>query len=567
MTMTLPPPVTDRPRSHAAGRTVADQSRDAVLLVLAAALAVAAALPFSLLSLAQDYSFGAVLGELALVPICALVLAVVAAYRHPWVLHLRGGTADYAVAAAMFVPAVALLAWGPVAAGNHYYALRPDLLAVPLVATAVVCLVFGVRGLVAFVVPLAVTTLVWPLPLRAVMEPLSAGVTTATSTAVEALLSVVPLATVVPGPGDLRLTVDAPGGAFDVLVASACSGITGIVGMLIIGLCAQYVLHGTPRARITWLAAAVALAWALNLVRILGLLAVGTSLGEGVAMGVVHPVAGLLLLNAAMAFHVASAGRFGLTFALRRALPYDTPLTAPSPADVRRSRGQLTRRVSVLVTGVLALAALGTVVPGTAAAYSGSLPAVRPFADNPSLGPGFVLSEGAEKEWARRYFGRDSSWMRYRAQAADDTGYTVWVDSVYTPDWSGLRAHPIVECYSFHGFELVRVARPTLSSGLLADEIVYRRADGATWHVLSWEWAVRTGDQIAHERVTLLASSARDDLDPGAPGETTDGGWRGALASKLASGGADPNPGLAAALRGNAQEIIEGHRFEADKAA
>ena len=29
--------------------------------------------------------------------------------------------------------------------------------------------------------------------------------------------------TVVPGEGDLRLTVDAPGGAFDVMVASACS--------------------------------------------------------------------------------------------------------------------------------------------------------------------------------------------------------------------------------------------------------------------------------------------------------------------------------------------------------
>ena len=310
------------------------------------------------------------------------------------------------------------------------------------------------------------------------------------------------------------------------------------------------------------------MAWVVNLVRIGVLLAVGTTLGEGVAMDVVHPVAGLLLLNALMAVHVLGAGRFGLVFALRRPVPYDTPLTASVPAELRRDRAQVTRRATALLTGVLVLASLGTVVPGTAAAYAGSLPAVRPFADNPSLGTDFVLSDGVEKTWAERYFGSNSSWMRYSASPlAGPGGYSVWVDSVLTPDWSGLRAHPIVECYSFHDFELVRVARPTLTSGLLADEIVYRRADGATWHVLSWEWAVRTGDDIAHERVTLLASSLDGDLDPGPSGRSGEGGWRGALATRLAGGGEDPNPGLAAALRSNAAEIVRGHRIDADTAA
>jgi exosortase/archaeosortase family protein len=319
--------------------------------------------------------------------------------------------------------------------------------------------------------------------------------------------------------------VPSAAGAFDVVVASACSGIAGILGMLLVGLCAQYVLHGSRRARLAWLGAAVALAWVFNLVRILVLLAVGTTLGEGVAMDVVHPVAGLLLLNSAMAVHVLLAGRFGLVLGLRRPVPYDTPLTASVPAELRRDRGQVARRATALLSGVLVLAALGTVVPGTAAAYAGSLPAVRPFADNPSLGSQFRVSDGVEKKWAERYFGEDSSWMRYEAEPLSAAGgYTVWVDSVFTRDWSGLRAHPIVECYAFHDFELVRVARPRLTSGLLADEIVYRREDGATWHVLSWEWAVRTGDDIAHERVTLLASSLDDGLDPGAGGETGEGG-------------------------------------------
>ena len=62
---------------------------------------------------------------------------------------------------------------GPLAAGNHYAVLRPDLLALPLVAVAAVSLLFGVRALVAFVVPLAVLALSWPLPVRAALEPVA----------------------------------------------------------------------------------------------------------------------------------------------------------------------------------------------------------------------------------------------------------------------------------------------------------------------------------------------------------------------------------------------------------
>ena len=54
------------------------------------------------------------------------------------------------------------------------------------------------------------------------------------------------------------------------------------------------------------------------------------------------------------------------------------------------------------------------------------------------------------------------------------------------------RAHPLLDCYRFHGFSLSRVSRSVLAAGVLADEVVYRRPDGATWHVLSWQWPVRS---------------------------------------------------------------------------
>ncbi len=538
--------------------TATDRNR-AVGRALIGAAALAAALPFSLMSLARDYEHGAVLGELALVPPCALALALLAAHRHPWVLHLRAGRADYAIAALAFVAAVALLALGPVAAGNYYAALRVDLLALPLAGVAAVCLLFGVRAMVAFAVPLMVAVLAWPLPMRAILEPAAAAVTAATAAVVRAVLGVLPVASVVPGPGDLRLTVEHADGAFDVVVASACSGVSGVLGMLLVGLCAQYVLHGRTRARVAWLGTAVLLAWLLNLVRIVLLLATGRTLGQAVAMDVLHPVAGLVLLNAAMVGLVLLAGRFGLRFSLQRPVPSDTPLTAPAPEDERCARGPRLRRVGALVSGVLALAAVGSAVPVTVGAYRGGEAAAASFTAMPDAGRDFEMSAPEEITWARPYFGGDSSWTRHRAAPVAGYGHSLWIDAVLTPDWSALRAHPVLDCYSFHGYELLSVSRPTLASGLLADQVVYRRQDGATWHVLSWEWPVRRGEGLVHERVTLLASSDRTEAPAGRT--TVSGGVSGALARWLARKGTgkDPNPGLAAALRHDAAAIIDAH--------
>ena len=554
------PTVGAAPSRH---RSVPTGQRRALAGVALVVVAVGAALPFSLLSLAEDYQHGAVLGELVLVPLCAAALAVVSALRHPWVADLRAGRADYAVSACVGSIALVLLALGPVTAGNHYYAMRPDLLALPLIAVAAVCLVFGVRALVAFVAPLAVLTLAWPLPLRAAVEPVTTAVVSLTSAAVQHLLAVLPLATVVSAPGDLRLTVTGPQGPFDVLVASACSGVGGITGMLLIGLCAQYVLHGPVRARLLWLAAGVALAWSLNVVRIMALLGLGAWRGQHVALDVVHPVAGLVLLNAALLVLLLTARRFGLVLALRRRAPYDTPLTAAAAPDDRMRRAERARRAGAMVAGVLVLAAAGTSIPVTAAAYQAGVPAVTAFAHAPELGPRFTVTDGQEKVWARAYFGADSSWMRYRARPTSGAvGYSMWVDSVLTADWSGLRAHPLLDCYEFHGFELVSTARPTLAAGILADQVVYRRADGATWHVLSWEWPVTTpSGELAHERVTLLASSSSTDVADGLAPSEGDGGLRGALARRLqrTGSGTDPNPALTAALRADAATAVAGH--------
>ena len=543
--------------------------RSALVRVVGVALATCAALPWSLATLGSDFRYASALGELVLLPVCALALALVAAWRHPWIAALRPGRADWAVAGGAAAGAAALVTVAPLLAGNVYYAVRPDLLAVPLVAVAALCLLCGVRSLVAMVLPLGMAALAWPLPLRALLEPAAEVLTGATAGAVRLVLQVLPLATQVSGAGDLRLTVAAPGGSFDVVVASACSGMTGIAGMLLVGLAAQYVLHGPARSRAWWLTAAVVGAWVLNVVRILLLLAVGRLLGERAALDVVHPVAGLLLLNLAFAALLVLAPAFGLRFSLARPVPADTPLTDPAPVAERMHRHSLARRIAAVVVGAVVLGGLNTVVPGTTGAYDAAEPAARSFSDVPDAPGGYRLASVESHSWARTYYGAASSWTRYRLAATTSTGPTVWLDSISTDDWAALRAHPLLDCYRFHDFSLERTFRPVLAAGVLADEVVFRRPDGATWHVLSWEWPVQgDGGTLRHERMVLLASSSRTDLavppEAGGPGggagdraAATGVGLRALLAQGWGgSDGRDPNPSLTAALRGAADELI-----------
>ena len=543
----LPRPAAPQPAPlpAAPGLDVPTARRSALLRTALVIAATAGALPWSLTALAGDLRYGGALGELALVPVSAAALALVAAWRHPWTAALRPGRADWVVGALTGALAVALLTAGPVLAGNLYYAVRPDLLAVPLVAVAALCLLCGVRALVAQAVPLLLLALTWPLPLRAVLEPATAALTGLTSAALRLLLHVAPLAVPATGGGDLRLTVPSAAGSFDVVVASACSGATGTGATLLVGLAAQYVLHGSARARARWLTTAVVAAWVLNLARVLLLLAVGRLLGEHLALDVVHAVVGLVLLDASFAVLLLAAPRFGLHLSLTSPVPADTPLTDPALAGDRMRRPALLRRGAVLTAAVVVLGVLDTVVPGTAGAYDAGLPAAR-AADGPTVPSGFSLTSQQEQAWSRVYYGAGSSWTRSRLHpTASGPALSLWVDTVVTDEWAALRAHPLLDCYRFHGFDVVRVHRTVLSRGVLADEVVHRRPDGATWHVLSWQWPVRdAAGGLRHERVVLLASSERTDLAPrsAAAGERTVGAGLRALLAGWSGNGSDPNP-------------------------
>lgn len=531
--------------------------------VLTVVALVALAFHYSLGSLLADWRYDSPLADLALVPVVFVGLAVVAVHRHPYVGTVRLGRLDLVVAELCALLVVAALALAPLGMANYYWAIRPDLLAMPLMVVAGVALLLGTRSVIALLFPLGFLLLAWPLPLQTLLDRVQAPLTAATGGAVGTALSVLPLGgRVVPGSGDVQVLVGGAHG-FTLSVASACSGLTGAVGLLVVGGAGLFLLAGPLRRKLLWLGAGMLAALVLNVLRILGIVALGAAAGEHVAMDLLHPVAGLVLLDALLVAMVRALPAFGLALRpLRERVVSDVPLTAPQAGP--RHDPRRTRRTAGFAVVAVAVALLDSGLSSSASAFdNGGRPAAVAFAQREEVGSGASIVAVSQNDWARTYFGPDSQWRRYVLQPQRRDGYTVWLDAIDTSDLAALRAHPVAGCYRFHGFATPVRKRVVLAAGVVAQRFVYTRPDGAQWHTLSWQWPVTTADgRVRQERVVLLASSLRE-----APVAVSPEGRRPGLPVRdtlveLLDRNApdhDANPALTAALVARADSLIRSH--------
>ena len=526
-----------------------------------ALLAVAVAAHYSLATLAGAWRYQTPLADLILVPVIAAGLFAAAAMRHPAVGGTRLRRLDVPIATLSLAAAAALMVLAPVVLANYYWAVRLDLLVLPLVAAAAVALLFGTRTIVAFAFPLSFLLLAWPLPHQMLLEQVITGVTGATSTAVKAFVSVTGIAEIVPSSGGLRLLVPFNGDGFQLSVASACAGTESLVGFGLVGTAAMYLVSGPLKRRLAWLAVGAAAVWLGNLARIAGLLVAGRLLGPTVAIDVLHPVAGIAVLNAVFVLMAALLPRFGLRrrpFGLEAAA--DSPLTRPEEPAPGRSRLPLRLVGLALAAALLALANAN--LAGAANTYSNAgHPVSASFQDQPQAGPRWRVGQLERFDWSRAYFGTDSSWVRYRltpAKGALAMPFTIWADSIDTSSYAALVAHPVRDCYRWHHFDVLKHERIQLGSGIIGERLVYERPGGAgRWHVVTWEWPVSSGgDRLRHERMVLLASTSRTAPEP--EQDLGGGSMTGAVLAALnaSASGSDPNPGLSQAMLAAARGMI-----------
>ena len=501
---------------------------------------------FSLETLVGGWRYQTPLADLALVPFLAALLLVAAYRRHPHVVDLRLARIDVILASFCILVALALLVAGPVIWSKYFWATRLDLLTLPLFVSAGVMLLFGTRALIRFGFALTFLLLVWPLPYHALIERTLGFFTAITTWTATTLAGPLGLAQADPATEGLFM-VEHEGEQFSVLVGSACSGVNTLVRFLVVGIFGLYFVRGTAGRRLLWLVLGAALVWSFNVVRILGILAVGKSYGERAAFEVLHPVAGLLALNAAALVLVLLMRPFGLRW--RRAVEVDSPLAVPGEPHERATPTRFLRRFALLAFATVVIAlANGTLRDAARGLTNDGRPAVAPFTASPVVGSGWQAEPLETIGWATPYYGKHSSWVRYRVRPASANGaaFTIWLDAVRSPDLGALNAYTLAHCYDFHDFDVNLARRVDLSDGVIGQAFVYD-TPRATWHVVSWQWPVLLEDgRTEHERIVMLASaeSSPETVEGGS------GGVRDWLLSllDLRAPSEDDNPELTKAL-------------------
>jgi exosortase/archaeosortase family protein len=320
------------------------------------------------------------------------------------------------------------------------------------------------------------------------------------------VVGVIPVATVMPGDGiTFQIVHGGAQGTFLVQVASACSGANGLLGFLLVASAFTLVARGTKSAKFAWLAAGTALVWVFNVIRIVAILAVGKFFGETASIEILHPVAGLFTFNIAVLIMVLQAHRFGL------ALPV---FSGPS-----RTRAVLAAVPSAgrAMLGIVVLALLGSVFNHNLTAYdpiSSSVgnPRVGKFSQVSLRPDGFRGERVGTFENGKRFFGEDSSWVRYQYAALGTSqlgsDVPVLADVINTGKLQAFSDFGIEACYRFHGYSTEGVKRVDLGNGVVGTVLNWSDPDGLAWTTVYWLWAVREGSSLRYERVVLLLNDS-----------------------------------------------------------
>jgi exosortase len=458
---------------------------------------------YSLLTLARGLTLQTPLAYLALVPLIALVLGVARLRIDPVGLPIHDRQLDWIVGLGLLAAAAAVLILLPDPMSSTFWLQRIDLLTLPLFVAGLIALLFGVRRVWALKGPIVFLLLAWPVPYALFLSDAAGQFTEFTAHLVAAFTRIVPLAH--PAPADDTLFFVGSGvHGFAVSVGSACAGVNSFVGFLLVGTALLYLVRGPVVRRVAWLTVGLALVFALNVVRIVAILAVGISFGQAAALDVLHPVAGLIVFSVGVLGMVALVPRFGLRFV---DLPGRVPPTEPPPANpVPRVRRAFV--VAVCVAGVLAVTTAGY---ARFDAISSGLADTRlsSFDIHSMYLPGWQSRFIAAFPEATQYFGSSATWDRTSfwstSGASLSSSRSVYLDVLTTDDAGSLAAYGLQACYRFHGYAIVSVATANIGAGVSAQVIDYVNTTvGADWSALWWEWPYTDGGRIRYERVVIL---------------------------------------------------------------
>jgi exosortase len=483
---------------------------------------VGVAYHYSLASLLQTVGLDTPLAYVGLVPFIAAGLAWVNRRPRAFEPAIHDRQLDYIIGLSLVSAAVVAAFVLPARMGDMYWVDRIDLLFLPFFVAGATVLLFGVRIAWRQKVALGYLFLGWPWIYSSVLLGTLGGFTSLTLKGLNASLKVVPVAVAIPGNSGLYEVVH-HGRAFPISVVTACSGVDGMVGFLLIGAALAAIVSGSWTRKILWLATGLVLLWITNLLRLLVIFWTGQKAGPQIALGVLHPVAGLIMFCVGVGLMALLMKPFGLNRA-----------GAARPPSVRaKTVVNATPRVFA-VMGILLVSAVALSVNNSSlrsynlVASATGEPKLGSFLADPADPRGWTATFETEYTINKPLFGEDSRWFRYLYLPTSPTSSSlhsslpVTADVIDAGSLSGFDEYGVTACYTFHGYTLRDVSTVDLGDGVTGQALSYSGETAVqNWSIVYWILPVATGSGTRYERVILYLQntpSGTVSLSPTAPG-------------------------------------------------
>jgi exosortase/archaeosortase family protein len=479
---------------------------------------VVVAYHYSLNTLLQSLNLDTPLAYIGLVPVIALGLAAVRSrprYQEPAIYDRQ---LDYIVGLPLLAVALAMNVLLPKRLSAMFWVWRIDLLSLPFFVAGVAAIIFGVRALWRQRLAVAYLFLAWPVPYSFLLLRELNTFTTLTLHALRGALHHVHVATQVPSSDGSLFNIVHHGRPFQLSVVSACAGVNGMVGFLLVGTAFGAVVTG-PRLRKTlWLFGGLALLWFINLGRLLFIFWTGQEFGEHFAIKVLHPFVGLITFNIGVIIMLLLLKPVGLRIGLASKTGEPSTADRDKPADqINHSVVSRPLAVPAVYSAIALLAVVGVVVGVTnsnlrsydlVASATGE-PKLASYLAYPASPSGWSATFDTQFDWAKPYFGETSSWYRYSYTSNVGGGgdlqanLPITADVVNTSNLFSFSAYGVEACYRFHGYSLQDVAQVSLGGGITGQALSYNTKNHTDWSIVYWIWPIKNGNSTRYERVIL----------------------------------------------------------------
>jgi len=492
--------------------------------------AVLVAYNYSLSTLLQTADQQTPLAYISLVPAIALALAALRARPLKPEPPIYDRHVDYTIGIPLIVGAIAANELLPARMSAMFWVYRIDLLTLPFFVAGAVAIIFGSRVLWRQRLAIGFLFLAWPYPYQKYLLGVLNAFTDVTLLGMQKIAIWTNLAKPANSLDNTLFVVSHHGSTFALSVVSACSGVNGIVGFLLIGSAFAAIVRGPIVRKVLWLAGGMVLLWIINLGRITFIFFAGKEWGEAVAINVFHPFIGLVTFSLGVLVMVLLIKPLGMYINVGAKAPSEQaaeqaqgPIAVPSlfeepPTTNRRKVPMAVPKIQMAVVAVLLAALLvgfsnvGLRTYNLVAGVTGQAKLLA-YVRYPSAPTGWTAQFDTSYEWAKPLFGDTSVWNRYILRSTGPgplrTNVPVVADVINTPDLSSFSAYGVENCYTFHGYALADVAQVSLAGGITGQAMSYTSQQFGSWSIVYWIVPVKmTATTTNYERVVLYVQNS-----------------------------------------------------------